>query len=372
MVIFWIVATALTLGVGAMILRVLLVKGSDLAGETNPDIEIYKSQLNELDRDEVSGAIAATEAKSARAEISRRLLAASDESLVSASGLSSRQRAAILVLVCLIMPSLAALVYLQKGSPQYAAQPYTDRNGEAELWTQYARAYMQTERFEDAEGALLQAIDLSDPRAELYEALGEVIVFGGDGSISARAIEAFNKALELDPTRARSRYILAEWMWRQGEREEAVRSFIDLLEGTQDKGFQEFLKSRIEEAISEIKAELSGEPSAQRPEPSSAETGGEPLTGMSDEQRSMVLGMVTGLAERLEKDPDDLDGWLRLIRSYTVLQETDKANEALQKATLQFLTQPEAIKQILTLSEELGLTKGPVLPEGAEGLDFPE
>lgn len=372
MVIFWIVAAALTLGVGALLLRPLLAPASDRNEAANPDIEIYKSQLKELDRDEVSGAIAGSEAKSARAEISRRLLAASDESQASASGLSSRQRAAILVLVCLIMPSLAALVYLQKGSPHYAAQPYTDRNGEAELWTQYARAYMQTERFEDAEGALLQAIDLSDPRAELHEALGEVIIFGGDGSISMRAIEAFNKALELDPTRERSRYILAEWMWRQGDREKAVRSLVDLLEDTQDKEFQEFLKDRIEETIAEMKAELSGEPSAQRPEPSSSDKGGESLAGMSDEQRSLVLGMVTGLAQRLETDPDDLDGWLRLIRSYAVLQETHRANEALQKATLVFLTQPEAIEQILTLSEELGLTKGPVLPEGAEGLDFPE
>lgn len=372
MVVFWIVAAVLTLGVGALLLRTLLVKGSDLGNEINPDIEIYKSQLEELGRDEASGAIAGGEAKSARAEISRRLLAASDESQVSASGLSSRQRGAILVLVCLIMPSLAAVVYMQKGNPQYAAQPYTDRNGEAKLWEQYARAYMQTERFEDAEGALLQAIDLSDPRAELYEALGEVIVFGGDGSISPRAIMAFRKALELDPTRERSRYILAEWMWRQGDREEAVRAFVDLLEGTQDKGFQEFLKNRIDETIAEIKAKLSGEPSAQRPEPPAAETSRAPLAGMSEEQRNRVLGMVSGLADRLEAEPDNLDGWLRLIRSYTVLQETDKANDALQEATLQFLARPEAIDQIVALSEELGLTKGPVLPEGAEGLEFPE
>lgn len=377
MVTFWIAAAALTLGVGALLLRPLLDKTSDRSEVTNPDIEIYKSQLTELDHDEAAGAIGAAEAKSAKTEISRRLLAASEEDQASSTGLSSKQRAAILFLVCLIMPSLAATVYMHGGSPQYAAQPYTDKNGEAELWRQYARAYMQTERFDDAEGALLQAIELSDPRADLYEGLGEVIIFGGDGSISQRAIDAFNTALELDPTRERSRYILAEWMWRQGDREDAVRAFIDLLESTQDQDFQGFLKGRIEETIAEIKAELSGEPVAQRPDsrpvnPARPIAGGGALTGMSDDQRTMVLQMVTGLANRLEEDPDDLEGWLRLIRSYTVLQEVQKADEALQKATLQFLTRPDALTALIALAEELGLTSGPVLPEGAEGLEFPE
>ncbi len=46
----------------------------------------------------------------------------------------------------------------------------------------------------------------------------------------------------------------------------------------------------------------------------------------------MVAGMVARLAARLEDEPDDLDGWLRLGRAYGVLEEHDKAIEAFSRA----------------------------------------
>jgi len=45
-----------------------------------------------------------------------------------------------------------------------------------------------------------------------------------------------------------------------------------------------------------------------------------------------IPSMVEGLAERLKREPDDLDGWLMLARSYTVLQEPEKAREAMANA----------------------------------------
>ena len=42
----------------------------------------------------------------------------------------------------------------------------------------------------------------------------------------------------------------------------------------------------------------------------------------------MIRGMVARLAERLKKDGSDLDGWQRLMRSYVVLGERDKALSA--------------------------------------------
>jgi cytochrome c-type biogenesis protein CcmH len=45
-----------------------------------------------------------------------------------------------------------------------------------------------------------------------------------------------------------------------------------------------------------------------------------------------IAGMVERLAERLEQDPDDLEGWLMLARSYTVMGEPKKARDALAAA----------------------------------------
>jgi cytochrome c-type biogenesis protein CcmH len=42
--------------------------------------------------------------------------------------------------------------------------------------------------------------------------------------------------------------------------------------------------------------------------------------------------MVEGLAERLKKQPQDIDGWSRLIGAYVTLGETAKARTALVDA----------------------------------------
>src|SRR5262245_27379657 len=43
-------------------------------------------------------------------------------------------------------------------------------------------------------------------------------------------------------------------------------------------------------------------------------------------------GMVSGLARRLEQNPNDLDGWLMLGRSYSVLEQYPLAVRAYQRA----------------------------------------
>jgi cytochrome c-type biogenesis protein CcmH len=54
---------------------------------------------------------------------------------------------------------------------------------------------------------------------------------------------------------------------------------------------------------------------------------------MSPEDRAqMIRGMVQRLADRLEKNPNDRQGWLRLGRAYEVLGETEKAGQAFDKA----------------------------------------
>ncbi len=54
---------------------------------------------------------------------------------------------------------------------------------------------------------------------------------------------------------------------------------------------------------------------------------------MSPEDRqAMIELMVAQLAARLKEKPDDLNGWLRLGRSYSVLKKDMEARDALAKA----------------------------------------
>jgi cytochrome c-type biogenesis protein CcmH len=50
------------------------------------------------------------------------------------------------------------------------------------------------------------------------------------------------------------------------------------------------------------------------------------------EQEAMIRAMVDGLARRLEAEPDNLDGWMRLGRSYQVLDEVEKSRDAYARA----------------------------------------
>ena len=58
-----------------------------------------------------------------------------------------------------------------------------------------------------------------------------------------------------------------------------------------------------------------------------------PAAKLPQAQRDeMIRGMVAQLAARLQSQPDDIDGWLRLGRSYSVMQERDKAVDAYERA----------------------------------------
>ena len=76
---------------------------------------------------------------------------------------------------------------------------------------------------------------------------------------------------------------------------------------------------------------------------------------MPAEQQAMIRAMVDQLAGRLEHDGSDAEGWLRLIRSYSVLREMDLAKSALIKARAALAQNADGLKRVNALADELGL-----------------
>ena len=74
------------------------------------------------------------------------------------------------------------------------------------------------------------------------------------------------------------------------------------------------------------------------------------------EQQEMISTMVAGLAAKLEENPGELADWLRLIRSYVVLDRPDEAVEALRKAETQFASDQSAMTALNDMAGSLGLT----------------
>ena len=67
------------------------------------------------------------------------------------------------------------------------------------------------------------------------------------------------------------------------------------------------------------------------------------------------MAMVAQLASRLESNPNDLNGWLMLIRAYAVLGDKDKAAAALTKARTIFANEAPAQAALTQLAKESAL-----------------
>jgi cytochrome c-type biogenesis protein CcmH len=73
------------------------------------------------------------------------------------------------------------------------------------------------------------------------------------------------------------------------------------------------------------------------------------------DQQQMIKGMVENLAAKLSANPNDLEGWLRLIRSYKVLNDPAKAKEAFDKANSAFSANADGLAQLKAAATELGI-----------------
>jgi cytochrome c-type biogenesis protein CcmH len=71
------------------------------------------------------------------------------------------------------------------------------------------------------------------------------------------------------------------------------------------------------------------------------------------DRNAMIRGMVEGLAQRLEENPNDRDGWLRLARAWTVLGEAEKARAAEARAAGLTAPAPERVDTLLDRARAL-------------------
>ena len=78
---------------------------------------------------------------------------------------------------------------------------------------------------------------------------------------------------------------------------------------------------------------------------------------MSPEARQqMIRGMVEGLAARLESEPGDVEGWLRLMRAYKVQGDDKKAADAAARAAA---ANPAQRTRIAATAQQLGIAAAP-------------
>ena len=368
--VLWIIFAVMT---AAAVCAVLWPLGRKPRVGGGSDRLVYADQLLEIDRDRSAGLIGEAEAESARIEISRRLLAAADfeASTGDAAAVTpSWHRRVAAVCVILVVPLVAIGLYLRLGSPDVPDQSafarvnsLPDRQSIASLvsqveahlaqhpddgagWEVLAPVYLRMGRFDDAVAAWRKAIVLNGDNPVREADLGEALVAAANGVVTEEAKATFQKALAGDPHEPKAAYFIGLADEQDGNRDAAAAKWRALLDSAPPNApWADFVRAAL--------ARLAGQP-AGADGPSAGDVAA--ADAMTSGQRTeMIRGMVQRLADRLQTNSGDIEGWLRLVRAYVVLGERDKAKDAAADAKRALSDHPEAVKRIDDLVKALGL-----------------
>jgi cytochrome c-type biogenesis protein CcmH len=243
---FWIFVAGMTAAAVVAVVWPLVRQVKD--ARSGNDVDVYRDQLDEIERDLKFGLIGAAEAEAARIEVSRRLIAAAemagmmtlvqDDAAMRRRGRSSRKKPqrrrveekkpsrrfhVVVGAVAVMLISVGTFfVYLKVGSPNLPGQPIAARVDAAQrknpsiaqlaaleartsqapddgkAWEAIAPIYAQVGRYGDAVTARRNALRLLDKTAEREADLGEALVTAANGIVTDEAKEAFDRAFRLD------------------------------------------------------------------------------------------------------------------------------------------------------------------------------
>jgi cytochrome c-type biogenesis protein CcmH len=355
----WLVLALMT---AAAVFAVLWPLSRRTALQTGSDVAVYRDQLDEIERDRATGLIGEREAEAARVEVSRRLIAAADAAeTVSAAGAPLRRRAVALVAL-ILLPIAALSFYLVLGSPDVPGQSQLAGSAEppeqrsiAELvervqahleqdpddgrgWELLGPVYMRLGRFDDAVRARRNVLRLLGPTAEHEADLGEALTAQANGIVTNEAKEAFDRALQVDSNDVRARYFVGLAAEQDGRPKEAAEAWRTLLaQAPADASWVGFVRDSLARVDPTTSSPQVG------PSPSDVAAASE----MSPEQRAtMIRGMVARLADRLKQDGTDVEGWLRLIRAYMVLDDKEQAKAAANDARRALQGEPDKLRRL--------------------------
>ncbi|OQM75670.1 c-type cytochrome biogenesis protein CcmI [Manganibacter manganicus] len=350
--VFWFFAALLTLGASLAVLLPLANRPKSLAAGSSHDIEVYRDQLAELDRDALRGLIRPEDAEQAKTEIARRIIRAGGEEPLASTqswALAGRGLGAVAVLA---VPLISWGLYAVIGSPDLPSQSLQERlaqnpsdssvddliaRAEGHLaenpedgrgWDVLAPIYLRLGRFDEAATAYRNATRLQGSTAIRAAGLGEALTNAGSGVVSADAQLAFEQALVLDKDQPKAKFYLATALVQDGKSAEAIKAWEAMLTDLPDN-------SPWREPVSQALAENTSRVTA-----SSTDTGTpSPTTDNIDaaaamapaDRNSMIETMVAGLDEKLRQNPSDPEGWMRLMRSYVVLGRAGEARAALDR-----------------------------------------
>ena len=371
---FWILVAIMTAAVAVVLLLPLLRRPPVAAGDADHDVEVYRDQLDELKRDEATGLIGATEAELARAEVARRLIAASKAEATGRAMPAERRNRLAQAFVILLLPAIGLCLYVTTGRPDLPAQPLAERlsnpgndisiliaKAENHLarnpddgagWDLLAPIYYRSGRVEDAANAFSQAIRLLGPTPERLDGYAETLIAQSNGIVTAEARARLQQSLTLKADNPRAEYYLALALEQEGKRADARAAFEAMVkEAPADAPWLPLVNRHI----AGLAGGEGGVVAGTLGNPTADDVAAAQDLSAGDRQQ-MIAGMVESLAAKLQENPDNIEGWMRVIRSYVVLDQRPKAEAALQTALKTFPAGSDNGKQLLALARDLSIS----------------
>ncbi len=395
---FWAIATALVAAVTLILVQVLR-HAAEARGE-HPDLQVYRDQLAEVDRDLARGTLTAEEGQRLRVEVARRLLEA-DRTLKAAKAPGAQGNLLWAVAILVVVLGGALWLYSRLGAPGYADLPlslrldiateqYKSRPDQAaavattppapkpEPSPEFA-ALMEklraavAARPDDAVGLELLARNETalgnyeaalTAQAKLLGILGNaasldqqlmmahILIAEAGGYVSPEAEAWIVQVLEHDPNHPMARY-LSGLMWAQvGRPDRTFALWQPLLDdGPADAPWQAAIRTDIQEVAKQAGIKFSL-PEAKGPSMADVQSAGEMSAA---DRQAMIEAMVSQLEDRLLSEGGPVEDWVKLMGALGVLGQTDRAKTALAAAEKALAADPAGLAQVRAAAEGAGV-----------------
>lgn len=414
---FWLAAGGMTLGVAGLLVlsarsgsRIGAAQADDQSDQRR-DLQVYRDQLRDVERDLARGSLAAPEAERLRVEIARRLLEADRQA--NAQRRPQRRKGGLWLAAGAVVLAGAAAVwtYERIGLPGYPDMPLQARLAQADQLmalrpsqSDYLRnlkplppaepdgAYLELlgklrAAVDPATATDLQGLELlarneatignfaaaiaaqsrliavkaASASAADQGMLAEMLIRQTQGYVSPQAEAALIAALKLDPQDGLARYYTGLMFAQGGRYDRAFSLWRPLLEQSPaDAPWLAPLRGQITEvaalagvtytppeAAAGGAAEALAGPSAEAVEAAAALSG--------DERSAMVEGMVAQLTTRLGEQGGTAAEWAQLIRALGVLGRGDQARSIAAEAAGIFAASPADLAQITAAATAAGV-----------------
>lgn len=402
---FWTVAIAITVLVCAWLVRGLIRSETDVPPAALQDMQVYRDQLAEADRDLARGTLTEAEAGRVKTEIARRILEA--DKLSQGESVAPAAKTPWLAMAAILIAMAGGVVlYSRLGVPWYPDLPIRERlamadtamanrpsqeaaeatitpqliepNDEFRELMEKLRAAVDPATATDLRGLELLAqnetalgnhiaarraqarlieVKGADATAEDHVTLAEMMILAAGGYVSPEAETELTRSLERDPKNGLALYFSGLMFAQGGRYDRAFTLWQPLLQqGPENAPWIRPIRAQIEEVAARAGMSYQLPEAGQTALPGPSDADMQAAADMSPEDRQqMIEGMVDGLKQRLATEGGTAEEWARLISALATLGRKDEAKAILGEARGIFADYPNELAFIEAAAIQGGL-----------------